>query len=324
MQKVTLGRTGLEVTAACLGAGGHSRLGQTTGASADQSVALVRAALDLGINFIDTAANYGTEPIVGAAIKGRRDEVVVSTKIAPTHSMDGSAAELITATELRERVELSLARLETDHIDILHLHGVGADQYDYCRDELAPELIRLREAGKLRFLGITERFGRDTSHAVLQQALRDDIWDVFMVGYNLLNQTAAKDILPGARARNIGTMCMFAVRGGLANESRARPLIDDLIGRGEIDRTSIDPTDPFGFLVEDGRKIPLAEAAYRFCRHASGIDVVLTGTGNPAHLEENLRSLELPPLPEAVIDRLRDIFGHVTSASGDPLPAEKS
>jgi L-galactose dehydrogenase len=184
-----------------------------------------------------------------------------------------------------------------------------------------PELIRLREAGKLRFLGITERFGSDTSHAVLQQAARDDIWDVVMVGFNFLNQTAATDLLPRTRAASIGTMCMFAVRGGLASESRARPLIEQLVERGEIDAASIDRNDPFGFLVEDGRRIPLAEAAYRFCRHAPGIDVVLTGTGNPAHLAENVRSLQLPPLPPAVVDRLKAIFGRVSSASGDPLPS---
>jgi aryl-alcohol dehydrogenase-like predicted oxidoreductase len=127
MEKVRLGRTGLDVTPICLGAGGHSRLGQTTGASTDESVALVRAALDLGINFVDTAANYGTEPIVGAAVQGRRDEVVISTKIGPTPSM--AVNDLITAAELRERVELSLGRLGTDRIDILHLHGVLPEQY---------------------------------------------------------------------------------------------------------------------------------------------------------------------------------------------------
>ena len=75
MQYTTLGRTGLKVTVAGLGCGGNSRIGQGAGLSTAQSVALVREALDLGVNFIDTAEAYGTEEIVGEAIKGRpRDQ----------------------------------------------------------------------------------------------------------------------------------------------------------------------------------------------------------------------------------------------------------
>ena len=74
MDKIVLGRTGLEVSVASLGAGGRSRIGQSTGASFDQSVAIVKAAIDRGVTMIDTAARYGTEPIVGAALQGIRDE----------------------------------------------------------------------------------------------------------------------------------------------------------------------------------------------------------------------------------------------------------
>ncbi|MCB1812851.1 MAG: aldo/keto reductase, partial [Candidatus Competibacteraceae bacterium] len=81
MQYTELGKTGLKVSVAGLGCGGSSRLGQSTGKSTADSVALVRAALDLGVNFIDTATAYGTEDIVGEAIRAvPRDTVVVSTK----------------------------------------------------------------------------------------------------------------------------------------------------------------------------------------------------------------------------------------------------
>src|SRR5262250_1008402 len=89
MQYTTLGKTGLKVSVAGLGCGGNSRIGLGTGLSTAQSVALVQAALDLGVNFLDTAAAYGTEAVVGKAIKARpRDSVVISTK---SHvSADGS------------------------------------------------------------------------------------------------------------------------------------------------------------------------------------------------------------------------------------------
>ena len=83
MDTVVFGRTGLDVSVVGLGCGGHSRLGQSYGASVDDSVRLVRRALDLGITYVDTAHAYGTEEIVGEGVRGRRDEVVISTKVSP-------------------------------------------------------------------------------------------------------------------------------------------------------------------------------------------------------------------------------------------------
>ena len=84
MQTVRLGRTDVEVSAAGLGCGGHSRLGMARGASAEQAADIVRQALDLGVSFIDTARAYGTEEAVGLGVKGRRDQVFISTKASPT------------------------------------------------------------------------------------------------------------------------------------------------------------------------------------------------------------------------------------------------
>ena len=81
MDTVTLGRTGLEVSVVGLGCGGNSRLGQGTGASIEESVKLVHDALDLGINYIDTKRLRGIDTIIGKALKGRRDDAVISTKV---------------------------------------------------------------------------------------------------------------------------------------------------------------------------------------------------------------------------------------------------
>ena len=92
MDQIVLGRTGLEIGVAGLGCGGHSRLGQATGATEEESVALVRRALDLGVTYIDTDRAYGTEEIVGRAVEGRRHEVVVTApdrlrrRVPPTRS----------------------------------------------------------------------------------------------------------------------------------------------------------------------------------------------------------------------------------------------
>lgn len=324
MQKVVLGRTGLDVSVACLGAGGHSRLGQRQGVSTEHSVNVVRAALDLGINFIDTAPAYGTEEIVGNALKGKRDRVVISTKgraNRPGSALDTST-DLTTPAELIASVDNSLKLLATDRIDIFHMHGVRQNQYDHCVDVLVPVLMDLRKAGKIRFLGITEGFGIDREHEVMNRALDDGHWDVLMLGYNMANPSAARTVLPKAQAKNVGTMCMYAVRGALVSRETARALIAELIASGEVDPATVDADDPLGFMVASGEAASQTEAAYRFCRHTPGIGAVMTGTGNVEHLRQNVASIQAPPLKPETLKKLADIFGRVTSATGD-LPETK-
>ena len=312
MERITLGRTGLDVTVVGLGCGGHSRLGMATGHDEAHASRIVDAALDLGINFIDTARAYGTEAAVGKAIRGRRDRVVLSTKALPA-----GAAGPLGAAELRDSLDLSLERLGTDYVDVFHLHGVLADQYDHCVDVLLPELTRAREAGKIRFVGITERFGVDMRHAMLARALPDDHFDVIMVGHNLLNPSARRSVFPLTRAHDVGTLIMFAVRRALTSPESVRAIVETLIEAGAIDTDRVDRADPLAFVTTHPQVKSLVEAAYRFCRYEPGAHVILTGTGSVEHLRENVESILAPPLPDEIAARLADIFGAVDSVSGD-------
>jgi L-galactose dehydrogenase len=311
-ERVVLGRTGLRVHPAGLGCGGNSRLGQSRGASVEESVAVVRRALELGVNFIDTAPVYGTEEIVGRALAGRRDDAVLSTK-ALAHLRKGR----VTGAELGVRIEKSLTRLGTDRIDVFHLHAVPPKDYDYCLSELVPVMLRMREQGKIRFLGITENFLSDTGHATLSRAVRDDCWDVMMVGFNIVNPSARTRVLAAARENEIGILAMFAVRRALARPRQLAKLMRSLRRRGRIPDEAFDRRDPLGFLVREGGAGSVVEAAYRFCRHEPGVHVVLTGTGNLAHLEENMASIGRGPLRAADLRRLEETFGAVDSVSGD-------
>lgn len=319
MDMVTLGHTGLEVSVACLGTGGKSEVGKKHGASFEHSVNVVKAALDEGINFIDTAYGYSTEEIVGAAIKGRRDEVVISTKNhVVRRGSDFLGTDFITGQEYKSLLEENLRRLGTDHVDILHLHAVVAVQYDYCVKELLPAMIELRDEGKTRFIAISERFNVDTNHDMLNLAVRDPYWDVMMVGFNFVNQLALRHVIPEAKKHGTGTMGIYAVRGQLSKFENANRLVRDLIATGEVDAADIDdPENPLGFLITEGGASSLTNAAYRFNRHAPGADVVVTGTGNIDHLKENVRTINEGPLPQPVLDRLERIFGRVVSASAD-------
>ena len=314
MQYKILGRTGLNVSVAGLGCGGQSRLGQTYGNTEEQSAAVVGAALDLGINFIDTAAAYGTEKIVGAALKGRRDKVVISTKTGIISWAEPSAKPY-SGAQVLEHLDKSLARLGTDYVDLYNLHGIVAAQLDYVAAEIVPALIKAREQGKLLFLGITEHFGADTSHKMLSAAIPTGVWDVVMVGFNLLNPSARRNVLRLSQAHNVGVQDMFAVRRALSNAEGLKEALDAIDKAGQLDRTKLDTNDPLGFLREDGGGI--VDAAYRFCRHEPGIHVVLTGTGNIEHLKENVASINRGPLPSKMLSKLEDVFGQVDSVSGN-------
>ena len=310
MQFTTLGRTGLRVSVAGLGAGGHSRLGQRVGLGHAESVSLVRRAIELGVNFVDTAFLYGTEAIVGEGIQASGEPVIVSTKVWPY-----GKAGMIRGDDLLRFADGSLQRMGLEVIDIYSLHGVLLEDYPYCRDELVPVLLRLKEQGKIRYPGLTERFNSDPAHRMLDEALKDDFFDVIMVGLSLLNPSALASILPRARASGVGTQIMFAVRRALSQPEVLMETVAALIERGEVSGAAIDRDRPLDFLLEDAES--LVEAAYRFCRHAPGTDIILTGTGNVAHLEENLRFIQGGSLSPAALERLHSLFGAVDSVTGE-------
>jgi aryl-alcohol dehydrogenase-like predicted oxidoreductase len=314
MQHTTLGRTGLQVSVAGLGCGGHSRLGQSYGATEKESVEVVQRALDLGINLIDTAQVYGTESIVGKALRGRRDEVVLSTKALPIHN-----DRPLKPKRLRRSVEKSLRRLRTDRIDLFFVHGLQVRDLHHTREVLVPELLALKDEGLVCHLAASEAFMSDKGHESLGQSLDagDDWYDVLMVGHNPFNPSARDRVFPATEERDIGVLVMFAVRKSLASAEGVRRVVDGLIERREVEAAALGTGDPLGFLLGDGGAGSYAEAAYRFARHEPGCHVVLTGTGSVDHLAENVAAINGPPLPLEHQKRLQELFGHLDSVSGD-------
>jgi aryl-alcohol dehydrogenase-like predicted oxidoreductase len=307
MHYTTLGKTGLKVSVAGLGCGGNSRIGLGTGLTEAQSVALVRAALDLGVNFLDTAAAYETEGIVGKAIKGRpRDSVVISTK---SHATSGPA--------VLANLDNSLKQLGTDYVDVFHLHGLGPAAYDKAMAEIVPALLREKEKGKFRHLAVSETGPRDPEHTMLARAVEDPRWEVFMLGFSMMHQNARDHILPRTRQKGVGTLCMFAVRNIFSKPDILKKTVGELAAEGKLPASLAAEENPLGFLVHEGGAESVVDAAYRFARHEPGIDVVLFGTGSVAHLEANVASLLRPPLPPADVARLHTLFGHLIGVGLD-------
>jgi len=314
MEYTTLGKTGLKVSVAGLGCGGPSRLGMRNDPqSANHAIALVKQALDLGVNFLDTAQTYGTEPVVGKAIIGMpRDRLIISTKkTLPSEDHPDPEAELI------KGLEQSLRSIGTDYIDVYHLHGVEPKDYRFAKTRLMPSMRRLKEQGKIRFIGVTEGFVPDPSHQMLQSSLDEDLWDVVMVGFSLLNPSARKTIFPVTIRKGVGVLNMFAVRRALSQPKRVQELCAELIASKMIDADGTDPSNPLGFVLQMSDAATLPEAAYRFCRHQPVIHVILTGTGNPAHLRENVAAILKPALPEPVLEKLDKLFGRLDSLTGN-------
>ena len=307
MDYTTLGKTGLKVSVAGLGCGGNSRIGLGTGLTEAQSVALVREALDLGVNFLDTAAAYETEGIVGKAIKGRpRDSVVISTK-----SHAASAATVLA------NLDNSLKQLGTDYVDIFHLHGLGPARYDEAMAEMVPALLREKAKGKFRHLAVSETGPRDPEHTMLARAVEEGCWEVFMLGFSLMHQNARQRILPRTREKGIGTLCMFAVRNIFSKPDVLKQTVEGLVKEGKLPAALALEENPLGFLVHKNGAESVVDAAYRFARYERGIDVVLFGTGSVAHLRANIASLLRPPLPAADVAKIYDLFGKLVGVGLD-------
>ena len=312
MQYTALGKTGLKVSVAGLGCGGNSRIGLGK-LTEEQSIALVREAIDLGVNFLDTAENYETEPIVGKAIKGRpRDSVVISTK-----SLLGSGAGPKSGADMVACLDASLRKLDTDYVDIYHLHGLSPTAYDRAMSEIVPALLREKEKGKFRHLAVSETGPRDTEHKMLERAVEEPLFEVVMLAFHMMCQNARKPVLERAQANRVGTLCMFAVRNVFSRPGLLEKTIADLIAEGKLPRTLADNKDPLGFLVHQGGAESIVDAAYRFARHEPGIDVVLFGTSSIDHLRSNITSILRPPLPAVDVQKLYALFGHLVGVGLD-------
>jgi len=307
MQYTTLGRTGLQVSVAGLGCGGFSKLGLGTGQSKEHAVGIIRQAIDLGVTLIDTAAVYGTEDVVGTALRDvPRDSVVVCTKAS---SVGGKP---FTVDKVIESLDGSLQRLGLDYVDVFQLHAVPPSAYDHVRDVIAPALLREKEKGKFRFLGITETAPNDPEQHMLNRAMRDDPWDTAMVAFHLMDQVARTQVFPHTLANRIGTLMMFAVRSIFAKPAQLAATMRELV-LAESD-------NPLSFLVHPDGASSLTDAAYRYVRHEPGVDVVLFGTGDAGHLRTNIESILKPPLPAADRAKLQELFSHLRGVGLEAPP----
>jgi aryl-alcohol dehydrogenase-like predicted oxidoreductase len=317
VQYTTLGKTGLHVSVAGLGCGGHSQLGLSQGRSEEEAIAVVRTALDLGVNFFDTSEAYVTEPILSRALAGTaRDRVVVCSK---SRYRDMRSGVLHPVERVLANLEESLRRLSLERVDVFLVHGALPEHYDHILHELGPALILEKEKGKIGHLGLSEFPARDPEHRMLTRALDDACWEVVMLGYHMMHQSARASVLPRALAQSVGTVVMYAVRTIFSLPNALQETMRQLAQVGELP-TALANDDFLGLLLRQSGAKTLTEAAYRFARHEPGAQVILFGTGNPEHVRANVESLLRPPLPQAVVQELYRLFGHLRGVGLDMPP----
>jgi aryl-alcohol dehydrogenase-like predicted oxidoreductase len=278
---------------------------------------VVRAALDAGVNLLDTAEHYRTEDIVGQALKpSERDRIVISTKTLVVESGQRRTPEQVVAS-----LHGSLKRLKTDRVEVFHLHAVAPQHVDYAVEVIAPALLKEREAGRIAHLGITETAPRDHRHQALVQAIPSGLFDVVMVAFHLLHQNARDSVFPLTRASGVATLLMFAVRQIFSQPGQLQSTLADLVQRGEVPAACIDDLAPLGFQTDRPGTTGIIDAAYRYARHEPGVDVVLFGTGDLQHLHSNIQSILADPLPPANLALVRQRFGHLVGIGLDaPKP----
>jgi aryl-alcohol dehydrogenase-like predicted oxidoreductase len=291
------------------------------GDPADQERTIARA-IAAGVNYFDTAVQYGngeSEKNLGRILQNLRPaNVVVGTKVRVPPGEYGRIAD-----EVTKSLEGSLARLRLSQVDIFHLHNPITEQGGgttlsarQVLEEVVPAFERLRQQGKIRFLGMTAV--GDT--AALHQVLDGGAFDSAQVVYNMLNPSAAVDLPANYPAQDyrrlfdhtkvagVGVVGIRVLAGGALSGSADRHPIaspaPEPIGSAMNYDADIDRARRLLPLVKEGFAASLTEAATRFAISHPAMGTILVGMATPQQFEDALAAVEKGPLPQAALDRL--------------------
>lgn len=276
MKTRPLGKTGLHVSVLGLGCGqlGDERLEES------QAARLVHAACDLGVTLFDAARSYGlAEERLGRHLGARRQRVVLSTKVG--YGIDGF--EDWTGACVAAGIDAALRRLQTDCLDVVHLHSCGLETLR--RDDVLEALCAAQRHGKVR----ATAYAGDNE--ALQWALESARFDVVQCSINVCDQAALHTQALEARRRGLGVIAKRAAANSVW-QGRGPELYRERYRRMGLEDGGFDSLD----------------MALRFTVFAPGVDCALVGTSRVAHLEENVRAVAKGPLDASVVQVLRSSF----------------
>ena len=308
MQYRTLGRTGLRVSAIGLGTMVHA--GHFGPMKDSESLSAIDAAFDLGVNFIDTSDAYGagySETLLGKALQGRRDKVILATKGGNVMAGPNRGKRIFSSDYIDGVLHESLKRLQTDWIDLYQLHNPDVEVIE--RGEVWEVLERRKQEGKIRFYGVSINTMEEGIAAA-----KSGRSDTIQVEYNLLMQEPADKIFPLAQAANVGVIARVPLRRGLLSgkmtlADRERFQDDDVRARsfaGDLLEKELAKVERLRFLVRGPTK-SLAQAALAFCLAHPAVSVTIPGARDDRQLRENAAAGDIS-LSREDLSKIRDLW----------------
>jgi len=322
MDKRRLGRENLEVSVLGLGCMGMSEFYGTS--DEDKSIDTIHRALELGINFLDTADMYGpftNEKLVGKAIADRRDEVVLATKFGNERSEDGTRLGVNGRPEyVRQACDASLERLGVDHIDLYYQHRVDVE---VPVEETFGAMKELVEAGKVRFLGISEAAPETISRAHSVHPIT-----ALQTEYSLWSRDVEDEILPTIRELGIGFVPYSPLgRGFLTGQIRRFEDLPENDFRRTSPRFQGENFEKNLQLVDrvkevaDEKGVTPGQLALAWLLHQGEDIVPIPGTKRREYLEENVRAVDIE-LTEEDLSRIEEA-APVGAAAGERYTEEQ-
>ncbi|MCC7368324.1 MAG: aldo/keto reductase [Chloroflexi bacterium] len=308
-----LGQTGLQVSEIGIGAWGiggvmmiDGRPGSYGAADDAEAIRMIHWGLDQGINFIDSAPAYGfghSEELVGQALKGRRDKVIVETKVGE-HHVDGRQVWRFDPPFVREAIDQSLQRLQTDYIDsyVLHLPAAGG----VSTEEALEAIETARDTGKVRFVGASIY-----SNAQGVELIESGRCDVIQQVVSLLQPEATQALLPAAIEHGVGIVARQVLFKGFLTDAVTRETVfaeTDMRSRYPKDavRGYFDRIDELSFLWSDGRRRRI-EAAIQFALSQPAVGTVICGAVTQQELADAVAAGDAAALSDEEVARVADI-----------------
>ena len=298
MQKRTLGKSDLDVSVVGLGtwAMGNDFFGEVDDS---QSISAIQSAIDSGINLIDTAPAYGaghSEEVVGKAIKGRRDEVIVATKVGIIRTATDFVRNL-KPESIRQEIDDSLRRLGVDTIDLYQIHW--PDPNTPLEDSLE-ELIKIREQGKYRYLGVSNFDPKLMTQAEEQAGIVS-----LQPQFSLLVRDIEDEILPFCQKNSFGVLSYGTLAGGILTGKFKRDKFYQFFKEPEW--TAIQ-----GLLAEiraiaDELGVTPAQVSTRWSIQQPGITTALVGAKNADQAAANAKAGEFV-LEQSHLDRIQNAY----------------
>ena len=288
MEKRTLGKTDMNVTRLGLGLAEIPRHDDSQ-SDVEAAGRVLNAALDGGINFLDTAACYGeTEEMMGKTVAHRRDEYFLATKCG--HVTGVATGKPWSVETIEQSIDRSLKRLQTDHVDLVQLHSCPLEVLE--QGDVIEALQRARDAGKTRYIG------HSGDNKAARWAVESGHFDTLQTSYNLVEQHGhTKKLLSLAHEKGMGTIIKRPVANGVWGKATSPYAYgDEYHRRSEIMRElgplDGEPEDPY--ILTMG-----------FTLAHPNVDVAIVGSHNPAHVQSNIEIVENQlPIEGSVVQEL--------------------